>query len=101
MTNSSPCVWCRRASSGWDRPLGAFRPEPGRPQAPPPRPTARRGPDDSPAGVTGDAGPLFVALARLTGEPDPVPLEELVSVRTGDGADAVVHGRFGGGPKSV
>ncbi|GAA2648201.1 DUF2264 domain-containing protein [Streptomyces vastus] len=31
-------------------------------------------------GVTGDGGTLFVALARLTAEPDPVPLQELVSV---------------------
>ncbi|MFG2786370.1 DUF2264 domain-containing protein [Streptomyces sp. NPDC048419] len=32
-------------------------------------------------GLTGEGDTLFVALARLTGEPDPVPLEEKVSVR--------------------
>lgn len=38
--------------------------------------------------LTGETGPggatLFVALARLTGEPDPRPLTELVSVRVGE-----------------
>ncbi|MFJ4521196.1 DUF2264 domain-containing protein [Streptomyces sp. NPDC088810] len=41
-------------------------------------------------GLTGDgAGTLFVALARLTGEPDPLPLTDLVSVavREADGAE--------------
>ncbi|MEV0178677.1 DUF2264 domain-containing protein [Streptomyces sp. NPDC050625] len=32
------------------------------------------------SGTTGDGPTLFVALARLTGEPDPLPLGELVSV---------------------
>ncbi len=36
------------------------------------------------AGVTGDGDSLFVALARLTAEPEPVPLAETVSVRAGD-----------------
>ncbi|MFF1600287.1 DUF2264 domain-containing protein [Streptomyces mirabilis] len=33
------------------------------------------------AGVTGPGATLFVALARLTGEPDPLPLTESVSVK--------------------
>ncbi|MET9033026.1 DUF2264 domain-containing protein [Streptomyces mirabilis] len=33
------------------------------------------------AGVTGPGATLFVALARLTGEPDPLPLMESVSVK--------------------
>jgi hypothetical protein len=37
--------------------------------------------DDSLTGVTGEGDTLFVALARLTGEPAPSPLAELVSVR--------------------
>ncbi|WP_086563554.1 DUF2264 domain-containing protein [Streptomyces africanus] len=37
--------------------------------------------DDTLSGVTGEDATLFVALARLTREPDPVPLAELVSVR--------------------
>ncbi|OQD53721.1 hypothetical protein BM536_025950 [Streptomyces phaeoluteigriseus] len=52
--------------------------------------------DGSLAGVTGDGDSLFVALARLTGETDPVPLEELVSVRTVDG---IVQVRWSGGPE--
>ncbi|MFH8801431.1 DUF2264 domain-containing protein [Streptomyces sp. NPDC017936] len=44
--------------------------------------------DDALTGATGDGGGLFVALARLTVEPDPVPLEESVSVRV-EGPDAV------------
>ncbi|USQ84141.1 DUF2264 domain-containing protein [Streptomyces phaeoluteigriseus] len=52
--------------------------------------------DGSLAGVTGDGDSVFVALARLTGETDPVPLEELVSVRTVDG---IVHVRWSGGPE--
>ncbi|MFJ4691392.1 DUF2264 domain-containing protein [Streptomyces sp. NPDC088766] len=58
--------------------------------------------DGSLTGVTGDADSLFVALARLTGEPDPVPLAESVSVRTTDAADAAdgtVRVRFGGEPE--
>ncbi|MFI1568555.1 DUF2264 domain-containing protein [Streptomyces sp. NPDC020490] len=43
---------------------------------------------DTLTGTTGDGPTLFVALARLTGEPDPAPLPETVSVWTdgeGDG----------------
>ncbi|MFJ4620305.1 DUF2264 domain-containing protein [Streptomyces sp. NPDC088812] len=36
---------------------------------------------ESLAGTTGDGDSLFVALARLTAEPDPVPLAQTVSVR--------------------
>ncbi|MFI6560073.1 DUF2264 domain-containing protein [Streptomyces sp. NPDC050534] len=53
------------------------------------------------AGVTGEGDTLFVALARLTGEPDSVPLGEAVSVRAdgereltvrwGDGSEAGVR----------
>ncbi|MFE0256415.1 DUF2264 domain-containing protein [Streptomyces sp. NPDC059010] len=35
-------------------------------------------------GVTGDAATLFVALARLTAEPEPAPLDELVTVGVDD-----------------
>ncbi|MFF3818263.1 DUF2264 domain-containing protein [Streptomyces bluensis] len=55
---------------------------------------------DSPDGLTGvtaGADTLFVALARLTAEPDPVPLEESVSVHV-DGTDEM-HVRFSGGRK--
>jgi hypothetical protein len=46
-------------------------------------------------GVVGDGPTLFVALARLTGEPDPRPLAELVSVEV-DGEHGVsVHGADG------
>ncbi|WP_405620851.1 DUF2264 domain-containing protein [Streptomyces sp. NBC_00076] len=41
--------------------------------------------DEGLAGVTGDGDTLFVALARLTAEPDPGPLAETVAVRA-DGA---------------
>ncbi|MDG9709286.1 DUF2264 domain-containing protein [Streptomyces sp. DH10] len=55
--------------------------------------------DDALTGVTGDGATLFVALARLTGEPDPVPLAELVSVRV-DGTGAVeVRWRDGDGAR--
>ncbi|MEU9167245.1 DUF2264 domain-containing protein [Streptomyces sp. NPDC048420] len=37
--------------------------------------------DDELAGVTGEGAALFVAVARLTGESDPVPLEEAVAVQ--------------------
>ncbi|MFC5213385.1 DUF2264 domain-containing protein [Streptomyces coerulescens] len=37
--------------------------------------------DDDLTGVTGDRPTLFVALARLTAEAEPTPLDELVSVR--------------------
>lgn len=53
---------------------------------------------DGLTGVTAAAGTVFVALARLTGEPDPVPLEELVSVRV-DGTDEI-HVCFTGGPEA-
>ncbi|MFJ7077301.1 DUF2264 domain-containing protein [Streptomyces sp. NPDC098781] len=36
------------------------------------------------SGVTGDGATLFVALVRLTAEPDPAPLDEFVSVRVDD-----------------
>ncbi|MDC0773621.1 DUF2264 domain-containing protein [Streptomyces sp. HD] len=35
-------------------------------------------------GVTGDSATLFIALARLTAEPEPAPLDELVTVRVDD-----------------
>ncbi|MCC5473702.1 DUF2264 domain-containing protein [Streptomyces barringtoniae] len=45
--------------------------------------------------LTGETGPgeatLFVALARLTGEPDPRPLAELVSVRVGEELEVSVR----------
>ncbi|MFI7293877.1 DUF2264 domain-containing protein [Streptomyces sp. NPDC050121] len=49
----------------------------------------------APAGVLGDGpGTLFVALARLTAEPAPLPLRELVSVEVrGAGADHA-HGAY-------
>jgi hypothetical protein len=47
-------------------------------------------------GSTGDGAGLFVALARLTAEPDPVPLADLVSVRS-DGP-AALEVRWTGGP---
>ncbi|MGW7719047.1 DUF2264 domain-containing protein, partial [Streptomyces chartreusis] len=40
-------------------------------------------------GVTGERPTLFVALARLTAEPEPTPLDELMSVRP-DGADGIL-----------
>ncbi|MFF0731769.1 DUF2264 domain-containing protein [Streptomyces chartreusis] len=46
-------------------------------------------------GVTGERPTLFVALARLTGEPEPTPLDELVTVRQ-DGADGI-HVRWSDG----
>ncbi|KOU61964.1 hypothetical protein ADK57_26170 [Streptomyces sp. MMG1533] len=49
------------------------------------------------AGVTGDGDTLFVALARLTAEPEPVPLEETVSVRV-DGAGELTV-RWSAGPQ--
>ncbi|WP_432192587.1 DUF2264 domain-containing protein [Streptomyces sp. bgisy027] len=56
-------------------------------------------------GVTGDRPTLFVVLARLTAEPEPAPLDELVTVQP-DGADGIlvrwsdgreVRARFTGG----
>ncbi|MEV0203946.1 DUF2264 domain-containing protein [Streptomyces sp. NPDC050788] len=49
------------------------------------------------AGVTGVGGTLFVALARLTGEPDPVPLAETVSVRADGERELTV--RWSDGPE--
>ncbi|MFD5010900.1 DUF2264 domain-containing protein [Streptomyces chartreusis] len=40
-------------------------------------------------GVTGARPTLFVALARLTAEPEPAPLDDLVTVRP-DGADGIL-----------
>ncbi|MGW4542416.1 DUF2264 domain-containing protein [Streptomyces chartreusis] len=40
-------------------------------------------------GVTGERPTLFVALARLTAEPEPAPLDDLVTVRP-DGADGIL-----------
>ncbi|MFD9441310.1 DUF2264 domain-containing protein [Streptomyces sp. NPDC060006] len=43
---------------------------------------------DGPTGVTTAADSLFLALARLTAEPEPAPLEESVEVRT-EGTDGI------------
>ncbi|WP_330465518.1 DUF2264 domain-containing protein [Streptomyces longwoodensis] len=53
-------------------------------------PTGPRGATDLAAltGATGAGPTLFVALVRLTGEPDPAPLERLVTVEV-DGAEEV------------
>ncbi|MER5689742.1 acetate--CoA ligase family protein [Streptomyces sp. NPDC002205] len=51
---------------------------------------------DSLTGVTGDGDTLFVALARLTGEPDPVPLAETVTVHSAGAGELRV--RWSGGP---
>ncbi|MFF3613218.1 DUF2264 domain-containing protein [Streptomyces sp. NPDC002580] len=45
------------------------------------------GTDDGVTGVAGAAPTLFVALVRLTAEPEPRPLTELVSVRVTAGGD--------------
>ncbi|MFF4488660.1 DUF2264 domain-containing protein [Streptomyces sp. NPDC001544] len=42
-------------------------------------------------GVTGEEATLFVTLARLTAEPDPLPLTELVTVETRQDHGVVVH----------
>ncbi|MGW2717409.1 DUF2264 domain-containing protein [Streptomyces sp. NPDC001492] len=52
---------------------------------------------DALTGVTGAGETLFVALARLTGEKDPVPLGETVSVRV-DGAGELTV-RWSDGPE--
>ncbi|MEV6592092.1 DUF2264 domain-containing protein [Streptomyces acidicola] len=51
---------------------------------------------DGLTGVTAGAHTVFVALARLTAEPAPVPLEESVSVHV-DGTTDEIHVRWGGG----
>ncbi|GGT94215.1 DUF2264 domain-containing protein [Streptomyces coeruleorubidus] len=55
--------------------------------------------DDTLTGVTGDGATLFVTLARLTGEPDPVPLAELVSVRVDETGAVEVRWRDGDGAR--
>ncbi|WP_367320102.1 DUF2264 domain-containing protein [Streptomyces sp. HUAS ZL42] len=52
--------------------------------------------DEALTGVTGDGATLFVALARLSAEADPAPLEETVSVEESVGELAV---RWSGGPE--
>ncbi|MFG2551401.1 DUF2264 domain-containing protein [Streptomyces sp. NPDC048581] len=47
------------------------------------------------SGTTGEGSTLFVALARLTAEPDPAPLDELVTVRV-DG-EGTMHVRWSDG----
>ncbi|MFE0510951.1 DUF2264 domain-containing protein [Streptomyces sp. NPDC058964] len=47
------------------------------------------------SGVTGEGPTLFVALARLTGEPDPLPLTDLVCVEVRGGLELTVRGRAG------
>ncbi|GAA2894728.1 MULTISPECIES: DUF2264 domain-containing protein [Streptomyces] len=51
---------------------------------------------DSLTGVVGEDATVFVALARLTAEPEPVPLEELVSVRAVDAGALEVRWSDGG-----
>lgn len=51
--------------------------------------------DDDLTGATGAGPTLFVALARLTAEPEPVPLHELVTVRVDD--DGELHVRWNDG----
>ncbi|WP_128431211.1 DUF2264 domain-containing protein [Streptomyces cyaneus] len=46
-------------------------------------------------GVTGDGPTVFVALARLTAEPDPVPLQELVAVQVAESGE--IHVRWSAG----
>ncbi|MCX5249808.1 DUF2264 domain-containing protein [Streptomyces sp. NBC_00201] len=48
-------------------------------------------------GVTGEGDTVFVALARLTGEPEPAPLAETVSVR--DNGERELTVRWSGGPE--
>ncbi|MEU5316798.1 DUF2264 domain-containing protein [Streptomyces sp. NPDC021056] len=51
--------------------------------------------DSALTGVTGEGGTLFVALVRLTGEADPVPLDEAVTVRTDGAGELTVRWRAG------
>ena len=53
--------------------------------------------DEELTGVTADGDTLFVALARLTGEPDPVPLGETVAVRADSAGELRV--RWSEGPE--
>ncbi|MFF0011970.1 DUF2264 domain-containing protein [Streptomyces sp. NPDC005374] len=55
--------------------------------------------DDELTGVTGEGAALFVALARLTGEADPVPLEESVAVQAHGARELGV--RWGAGEPEV
>ncbi|MFE2629887.1 hypothetical protein ACFXDP_18435, partial [Streptomyces sp. NPDC059374] len=60
-----------------------------------PRPAAGVAGPGAPAGVTSAGPTLFAAVARLTAEPGPAPLADLVTVRpSGDGQ---VDVRFCGG----
>ncbi|MFF7448088.1 MULTISPECIES: DUF2264 domain-containing protein [unclassified Streptomyces] len=52
--------------------------------------------DETLTGATGEGGTLFVAVIRLTGDPDPVPLEETVTVRADDADELTVRWREGG-----
>ncbi|MCX4884448.1 DUF2264 domain-containing protein [Streptomyces sp. NBC_00847] len=52
---------------------------------------------DALTGVTGEGGTFFVALARLTGEPEPMPLAETVSVRADGERELTV--RWSDGPE--
>ncbi|MET7687464.1 DUF2264 domain-containing protein [Streptomyces sp. NPDC005483] len=55
--------------------------------------------DDELAGVTGEGAALFAAVARLTGEADPVPLCDAVSVQAYEGRELGV--RWGAGEPEV
>ncbi len=51
--------------------------------------------DGALTGVTGEGGTLFVALVRLTGDADPVPLDEAVTVRADGAGELTVRWRAG------